>query len=520
MNKKTLACVVSLIMAFMTACGDNAGEISQAPTNSQQSGESEQVVFDESEPGFARFAVDPVEPVEYEGNTKIVYFSNYNTKFITTEEDPRIYDEVYIENAVNEYLDEQGYDFYVDFVNNSELDILNSQVYTNFDTYETMLENGEQVDIVNTGTGLAAFGGSNNTYDLFVEKGYLEPLNDYFQTELGKTFYQQYAESYWQATADAQGNIYGKSASSMAAFPLILQLNEAMCEEYGIDADSINSLDDLEPHLQTLADENIQGLLLSSSVESYPHMVDFCEYNGIYVNAQTAQAENIFENEKAVQYLEKISQYKQNGYLVENEETAINYLCTIGSAWPVTQDSSKIISNGYLQSPSSNGVTGISSQSQHKDEAFQLLALLNTDSELATIVYSGIEGRNYVENDSVKSLNKNALPFYDVNGTMANAVITQVNPGDNPNKASDFELCNEYAEISPFYRFEITDTQLLAKLEELAAIYDEFYGVFYGDYGEYGDLETALAAANEQLKAAGIDEALAEVNRLYNEWKQ
>ena len=135
-------------------------------------------------------------------------------------------------------------------------------------------------------------------------------------------------------------------------------------------------------------------------------------------------------------------------------------------------------------------------------------------------MYSGIEGRNYVINDGIKQLNKNALPYFDYTETMVNDVIAEGNYGDNPNKESDEALSREYTEVSPFYYFEITDTQLQAKIEELAAIYDEFYGVFYGDYGEYGDLETALAAANEQLKAAGIDEALAEVNRLYNEWKQ
>ncbi len=518
---------------FLPDLNTDSGSDSQSDSDSQ---ENEEIVQGEYiDPGFTRFEVDPVEPVTYEGKTKIVYLSNYNVKYMTNEYDPRIYDEIYIQNAVNEYLDEKGYDFYVEFVNNSEVDPLPTEVdpltgeitylptaiYPNFDTYESMLANGEQVDIVNTGSGLGIHGGSNNTYGLFREKGYLEPLNDYLQTEQGRVLYEQYDEVTWAATTDADGTTYAISTGGKVALPMILEFNETICEEYGIDSYSINSLDDLEPYMEVLAEDYIYGICMDPRGDpEFYQMVDFCRYEGIYINAETAQAENIFENERALEYLEKIADYKEKGYIMNVPTIAENYLCSLYDSSPSELDSSIIVGNGYLQSKEISGKVGISSQSEHKEEAFQLLVLLNTDRELANIMYSGIEGRNYVINDGIKQLNKNALPYFDYTETMVNDVIAEGNYGDNPNKESDEALSREYTEVSPFYYFEITDTQLQAKIEELAAIYDEFYGVFYGDYGEYGDLETALAAANEQLKAAGIDEALAEVNRLYNEWKQ
>lgn len=56
------------------------------------------------------------------------------------------------------------------------------------------------------------------------------------------------------------------------------------------------------------------------------------------------------------------------------------------------------------------------------------------------------------------------------------------------------------------------------KLEKTAAVYDDFYGLFYGDYGEYQSLDEALFAANEQLKAAGIDEVLNELNEQHGKF--
>lgn len=503
---------------FLPDLNTDSGSDSQSesePQTNQETAPNEYI-----NPGLTRFEVDPVEPVTYEGKTKIVYLSNYNVKYLTSEEDPRIYDEIYIQNAVNEYLDEKGYDFYVEFINNSEVDYFYEIAYPNIEAYEKMLENGEQVDIVNTGTGISIFGGPENTFDLFMEKGYLAPLNEYFQTDLGKAFYEQFDETFWIQTTASDGNIYGKSSDYLLAAPMVLSVNETICEEYGIDPDSIKSLDDLEQYMPTLAEDNISALLIDSTGDSYQQMVDFCEYNGIYINAETAQAENIFENEKALQYFERISEYKEKGYVSSVYDYMENYLCSLERGWPLRVDSSIVVSNGYLQLEEIKDVTGISSQSEHKEEAFQLLALLNTDSELAKMIYNGIEGRNYSINDGIRKLNKNALPFRDRTETMTNPFLAEDSVGDNPNKQRDYEICSEYAGVSPFYRFEITDEELLAKLEELAAIYDEFYGVFYGNYGEYGDLETAINAANEQLKSAGIDEALAEVNRLYNEWKQ
>ena len=73
------------------------------------------------------------------------------------------------------------------------------------DVYESMLKNNEQVDIVNTGLGMSALGGYGDTFNLFVERGYLEPLNDYFQTDSGKAFYDGFDGIVWKQMTCADG---------------------------------------------------------------------------------------------------------------------------------------------------------------------------------------------------------------------------------------------------------------------------------------------------------------------------
>ena len=469
--------------------------------------------------GLSRFDVDDnIQPISYANKTKLVYLTNYDTQFTTTDDDPRIYDEVYIENAVNEYLDKIGCDYYVDFVNNGEFDFKTGKLYPNLDKYETMRKDGEQVDIVNTGLGLETLGSYGDTYHIFVDKGYLTPLNDYFATDRGKKLYKQFDEVVWRQTACADGLIYGKSTDYALAQPLVLSFDDDICDEIGLDKNAVSTLSDLAPYLKNYADNGKVGLLLDSTNELYYEMAGFCKFKGIYINVDTQKAENIFKNESAIEYLKLIEDYKNSGYIVGSVEQA-KYFCSLSPAMPYLYDSTKIVSKGYLQQEELNGVVGISSDSENKDKAFEFLTLLSTDKELANIIYNGTEGRNYISENGVKCLNKNALPFYENYDSMANTLITDSNSQSDDKKADSMKACWENSQISPFYGLQISD-ELSEKLDQIAAINDEFYPLFYGDFGDYTTLDDALSAANEKLSTTGIDDLLDELNRQYSAYKK
>ena len=121
-KKEYLACLISLVMLCLTACSDNANKTGSEVSSGTSSAEEKDYGYGFDKFGFSRFDVETAESLTYENKTKIVYLTNYDTTFTTTDDDPRIYDEIYIENTVNEYLDKNGYDFYVDFVMNGEFD--------------------------------------------------------------------------------------------------------------------------------------------------------------------------------------------------------------------------------------------------------------------------------------------------------------------------------------------------------------------------------------------------------------
>lgn len=469
-----------------------------------------QTDYEFDDEGFARFDVKQVEKtVDYGNKTKIVYLSNYDTKYTTTDDDPLIYDEAYIENAVNEYLDELGCDFYVDIVNNGEFDFKTGEIYPNVDVYKAMIESGEQVDIVNTGVGLADYGGYTDTFHIFIENGWLEPLNDYLQTAEGKALYAQFDETMWAQTTDSDGVIYGIACEKLPASPLVLSFNDEACAQVGLGKNDVNTLDDMIPYLEKYIWQNKAGLVLDSTNDLLYEMAGFCKYKGVYINAETGKVENIFKNKEALEYLKTVEKLKNSGSVTNREDD--NALCSLRPAMPFAYDSTAVVAEGYLQTEEQNVAVGICAESKNKGKAFELLTLLNTDEKLADLLCNGVEGRNYVMKDGEKRLNKNALPYYDTNDSLANALLTSGNALTDLNFAESAEVCREHSHISPFYGLEISD-ELSAKLEKVAAVYDEFYPLFYGDYGEYGTLDKALAAAEKKLKKVGADEALDELN--------
>jgi hypothetical protein len=58
------------------------------------------------------------------------------------------------------------------------------------------------------------------------------------------------------------------------------------------------------------------------------------------------------------------------------------------------------------------------------------------------------------------------------------------------------------------------------KTDSLQEIYDTFSGLFYGEYesDKYENIDAAIEAVNGQLKAAGIDDVLGEVNNQLEEY--
>lgn len=484
-------------------------------SNDTPRNQSTSSVFNEY--GQADFPVEEIDADEsffYE-KTKIVWLTNYSYNV----------DSAAIQNEVNSYLDKNGYDIAVEFINHSE--VLDGDFSLMSDYYKQLVEDGQQIDIFNSGMGIEDIDGIDNidnTYKTCIENGSFIPLNNYFETDIGNQFYSMYPEWYWDTLKYSDGFIYGRGLLGLGSTPLCVMLNKQAIDKYSIDiSDYKGTFDDLESYLeQAYKGSKMPQLVMPSYVENYYEYCGFINYDGIFYNTKSECFENIFENESVIDYLKLIEKYKNKGYIVNDEntitlKTAIFSIGGMNSIYPEFENAI-IISDTYA-GDNINMVTGVASSSKNPEKAFELLALISCDKELSDLIYNGIEGRNYIYNNTNQKVQNISAPaFSNWLQTPSNPIITDRSSDDNPNFITDYANQSQHILVSPLQGFDPDDNEVM-NIDSIARIYKNFYGLFYGYYGEYESLDEALSSVNDQLKEAGIVALLNELNTRYNEWK-
>lgn len=427
----------------------------------------------------------------FEGKTKLVYLNTVPYGSADSE----------IQNELNRLLDERGCNFAVEF---RDIEEMPDGSQSCLSVYEGMLESGQQADIIFTGVSINDT--AEGTYSQFIEKGYLEPFNSYFDTKNGQRLYSQFDEKYWDRMTYTDGNIYGKSAAYTVSAPLSLHINPQNYDISDFDDTFECLIDTLK---KVTAETGAPSLLLESGDISYENYFGFTTYKGIYINSETGLAENIFENPEFSEYVKLIAELTANGCATTNselvtDESLVAYIGTYNYLYAGENDI--IIGDSYYSSYGISSATGIAKNSQHKDEAFELMVLLNTDTELANLLYNGIEGRNYTLKDGhAIEIEGSAMPYSFAALTPANPVIALPKEDESLNKQANLDYQTEYVRKSPVFGLDYESE----RLEQIAKIYDEYYGLFYG---AYDNTDAVLDEANRKLESAGLSEVLDDIN--------
>lgn len=167
---------------------------------------------------------------------------------------------------------------------------------------------------------------------------------------------------------------------------------------------------------------------------------------------------------------------------------------------------------------SGGSMLAIPAVSEHPVEAMKLINLMHSDTKLLNMMLFGVEGVHWtMEEDGRVAINDPA--WYGAHGgawTLGNTQLQAVSNKEDPDKN---RLLIEYSNDSvnhPSLGFRFRTDPVAAELTAIAAVAD---GVQQALSTGYVDPETELPKYIENLKAAGIDIVLAEVQRQYEEWK-
>jgi len=456
--------------------------------------------------------------------TKLVWIVSEGA---TSGVDPEIF------KQFNDLLIEKGANFVVEFIGKDTLDVENYQK-----EIREMKATGEQVDLLDTGFGTETF----YTNIAAVEDDLLEPLDSYFQTDDGEKLFNQFDEKAWES-ASVEGSHYGLNPYPILSNSIYLFFNQKMADTYDIKLpDELEHLGQAEDVLKLLSANKDQDEVVPLYIGHLDYKelsgYDFLE-NGIaagYNDNGNPYVFNPFEQSNVTNLMETLAHYAQQGYLLKDEEdeeeveemiSQGNFFAYVSQASPMSYSSDVLDMGSYsfevvgykladdFVTKRLNWINAIASWSEHKDEAFQLFTLLNTDHELSNLLYHGIKGKHYTLVDGKIAPGDDDSQRTPGYYSPANEMLTYPVGHEPLNKEEVYKEWNKNSRMSPIAGFELDDSEISIDLEAIKSIYEKYDSLWTGDEL---DVENQLVKANEELQEAGIDQALDEINQQLKNW--
>ncbi len=459
--------------------------------------------------------------------------------------------------ALNELLvNEYGCDFTVEF--HIYPFQVNSEYYY-FDIICDLIQSGQQIDILTSG--------NNNWYTKFVNLDIYESLSPYLKSETGTKLWNIYPEESWISTT-RNNKIYGIVQSGEVSNRVLTFCKKSVSAKYNITFPNQCSfydlgtiLEEIEPKYgKTIFDNTIP--IVSGDAMSPIYMSGYyTDYalgnisykpsyggatqrlgNAIYfkkdVNGNWL-AVNPAKEADIISLMKQIKKYVDKGWYICNPSTNLtqtNYIFCIADYSNYSQVADKIIcqysdtktksthteildvvigNTTYLPYCTlENNVTGITSCSEYKDEAFKFLSLINTEAKLSNHLMFGIEGKDWeykngelydlTTGSKIITTNTNFATFSNINLIPS----TYLDPED---KVAGIKELSAKHEASPLITHNIDVSAYTEKMKTINAIYCAYMGRLL--VGEYKDIDGVMAQMNSMLEDAGINEIIDDINR-------
>lgn len=502
-----LACAM---LVSLTACGGNGG------SSTSQGGSSSTSNVDASGTG------------EEGGSSGEVYTVRFQYPTMNTA--PSEEATVQVEEAINQYLLDNGYNLALDLV---ITDL--SQYLTNI---PLALSSGEEMDIV-------------QVMDLqtFTNNGYLAPLQDYLDDELA-------------GINELEGDdlICGTVGENLYAIPVhkgwVLTekfvYNTSFVEGIDYDMSTVTDFESLLPLFEELHAAYPDVLVMPDAqclTNVFPNMYDTCIFGTCFATVgDDPTLVNYFETKAFEDICNYAYQFRQNGWVSPEGSTATltsgDVLSSGGAVGYILGhgNTKESVASTY-QAMSSAGETmdavelgiltdmttmtlnyGVSYTSENPAAAAQMLDLMWTDEYIINALIYGLEGVSWEWNDEHTALrypegmDASNVPYTTqlMCGLFGNQFMMYPFEGVTTEEDLDYMEENlEQAFYSPLYGFTPNAANVATQLAAVTNVYNQYYNALV-----YGDLDPAVALPQflDALDAAGINDILAEYQAQAEAW--
>lgn len=377
-----------------------------------------------------------------------------------------------------------------------------------------------------------------NDYFTNVSNGAFIPIDDLL--EEAPLLKESINEKIWDGVK-REGKIYAVPNQQIMARSTCLLFPEVFYEKYKSTLDGVDSFEKLDAYMEAFGkdypDKATVGIGWSNLVYSLGiDPVVGCAAVSLNGDEDDIKVFNMYDTDEWRSVTKARNEWTKKGYTITASQGSGS------SDWkgkpediPVTVDCYKPgvekekekamnypvktirISDAYLTLDGINAtLTAISATSKHPKEAIKLLEYVNTDSEIMNILSYGIEGEHYnkVGKNTVKVV-KNSKFKNDswVFGNVFNSYIIDGSPEDTWIQTKKI---NDTAKESKLLGFSVDTTPIKLQLTNCNSVIEKYMSRLNGGFG---DSEENNRLMNEELKVAGVDDVIAEVQRQIDEWK-
>ncbi len=522
--KKFITILLAVLLCFAVASCDEAENPDVTPTP------------DETQ------SVTPT-PEEEDGIVELIYPNKTRIVWSVYQRAGKDGDQkdIVFQNAVNEYLDSLGCDLYIDF--DYSIDFFNSA----FDI-ESAYEQKYETDIVMTGWQIEGY---DQPYQRLAKKGAFYLLNDFFNSEKGKTLYDFYGEKFWNSLT-VDGAVYGISASQMTNRDVIYIFNDELLKKYDLSPEDFSG--DIEKDKALFekvyngesANEGFVTIVMNGNRDiPYADVTIDNSFLGIKSPFEGDElAVNIYEQEDVVEKFNTYYELANKGLLkdtIPDDGKSFFVICSnhpdvgdvrsfVNQYFSITTDFNKQITvsedvtltkkaydGEYYVNSALINCTAVTSWSKNAEKAMELLALVYTDKTLADLLRYGVEGETYDVVDGVVIMKSEygmaSRQFYFSSDMLVAPCYNSYN--DIAEKNEVYRAQYENAVESKLNGFYFIDDSFSEITKQLRLIEFEYEGLWNGTAG---DPETVLKELNSRLYEAGLNDLLQAVNEEAEKW--
>ena len=447
-----------------------------------------------------------------------------------------------VEQALNDYLLEKGYEFRV------ALNVVHATDY--FQLLDMNLAAGADCDIVNENTVLG------NRIPVHVSQNALLSLDEYLDDELAGA--KDVIPTDWLEATRINGHVYALPSYNNNTNTLYYMYRKDLIENVNYDpahVESVNDLTDLFAAIkEAYPDMYCSGGIISASSSAIlsslaPQPWGLLNGFGIGMETGSDQFVNYYASDTYRQACALAKEWADNGYLSPNSSTdtlsgsdyissgqAFGWLVTNplpqareGSHYTaITGQKLDAVDLGLMPVNMTSNNWAISYACKHPDKAAQLLNLLYTDEFVANTIAYGLEGVSYEWNEDHSAIrfvngitNNTELPYSlsgDLYASFWNRDLHWYLEGFFDDVTYEyFQMQTNEAPLSPLFGFGFDSTSVSTQVSAVSNVVAQYDNALMGgeiDYNEYLDKFIA------ELEAAGINDIITEAQHQYDSWKQ